>query len=86
MPYGLTWQWCVHMAAQNRLCAAGIKTYAELAKASPEEVRRALGKLARGANVEKWIAEARGAARERKMTPLQSRAMDARANPVGAAM
>ncbi len=45
-------------ATQNRLHTAGIKSYAQLARASPEEVRMKVGKLAEGANVEDWIAQA----------------------------
>ena len=45
-------------ATQNRLHTAGIKSYAQLARASPEEVRMKVGKLAGGANVEDWIAQA----------------------------
>jgi predicted flap endonuclease-1-like 5' DNA nuclease len=48
----------IGIATQNRLYAAGIKTYAELARASPEDVREILGKLARGAKVEPWIRQA----------------------------
>ena len=46
-------------ATQNRLHLAGIRTFAQLADANPEEVRKALGDRGRGAKVENWIAEAR---------------------------
>ena len=49
----------IGIASQNRLYTAGIKTYAALAGTPAEEVRRLLGDLARGAQVEEWIAEAR---------------------------
>ncbi len=52
--------------AQNCLYAEGIKSYAQLAQASPEEVERILGKLARGADVEEWIARAKKLAKQRK--------------------
>ncbi len=48
----------IGIATQNRLHTAGIKSYAQLARASPEEVRMKVGKLAGGANVEDWIAQA----------------------------
>ncbi len=48
----------IGIATQNRLHTAGIKSYAQLARASPEEVRMKVGKLAEGANVEDWIAQA----------------------------
>ena len=49
----------IGIASQNRLYVAGIKTYADLARTPPEEVRRSLGKLARGAKVDEWISRAR---------------------------
>ncbi len=49
----------IGIAAQNRLYRAGIKSYAQLAGASPEQMQAILGKLARGADVEDWIAQAR---------------------------
>jgi predicted flap endonuclease-1-like 5' DNA nuclease len=49
----------IGIASQNRLHVAGIKTYADLASTPPEEVRRRLGKLARGAKVDEWISRAR---------------------------
>ena len=52
----------IGMAAQNRLYRAGIKSYAQLAGASPEQMQAILGKLARGADVEDWIAQAQGRA------------------------
>ncbi len=49
----------IGIASQNRLYAAGIKTYEALAGTPAEEVRRLLGNLARGAQVDDWIAQAR---------------------------
>ena len=54
----------IGIASQNRLYAAGIKSYAELARASAEDLRKILGKFARGARVEDWIARARELAAE----------------------
>ncbi len=56
----------ISIATQNRLYGAGIKSYAQLAQASPEEVREILGKLARGADIEDWIAQAKKLAKQRK--------------------
>ncbi len=49
----------IGIATQNRLYRAGIKSHGQLAQASPDDVRAILGKLARGADVEDWIAQAR---------------------------
>ncbi len=49
----------IGMATQDRLYRSGIKTFAELARTSPEELRRVLGTLAQGTNAEEWISEAR---------------------------
>ncbi len=49
----------IGIAAQNRLNRAGIKSYGQLARATPEDVRKMLGKLAGGATVEDWIAQAK---------------------------
>ncbi len=56
----------IGIASQDRLYRAGIKSYGQLAQASPEEVRGILGKFAGGASVEKWIAEAKQLAKEGK--------------------
>ncbi len=48
----------IGIATQNRLYRAGIKSHAQLTRASPDEVRMKLGKVAGGANVEDWIAQA----------------------------
>ncbi len=48
----------IGIANQNRLYRAGIKSYAELAQASPEEVERLLGKRAQRPVIEDWIAQA----------------------------
>jgi len=44
---------------QRRLNEAGMYTYAQLARSTPEELRQALGEAARMARVEEWIARAR---------------------------
>jgi large subunit ribosomal protein L21 len=44
---------------QDQLYKAGIKTYAALAGARPEELREVLGDVARSAKIERWIAQAR---------------------------
>ncbi len=49
----------IGIVTQNQLYKAGIKTYAALADARPEELREALGDVARGAKIERWIAQAR---------------------------
>jgi predicted flap endonuclease-1-like 5' DNA nuclease len=54
----------IGMATQDRLYRAGIRSYGQLARASPAEVREILGKFAGGASVEKWIAEAKQLANE----------------------
>ncbi len=55
----------IGIATQNRLYKAGIKSYGQLARASPAEVREILGKSAGGASVEKWIAEAKALAKKK---------------------
>ena len=54
------------MATQDRLYREGIKSDGQVAQASPEEVREIRGKVAGGASVEKWIAEAKQLANEGK--------------------
>ncbi len=56
----------IGIATENRLYRAGIKSYAQLARATPEDVRKILGKFAGGASVEKWIAQAKQLANEGK--------------------
>ncbi len=46
-------------ATQKRLHAAGIRTYAQLAGANPDDVSGALNNQAQRSNVEKWIGQAR---------------------------
>jgi len=53
----------IGIATQDRLYRAGIKSFAELAGSPPDKVREVLGNLARGAQVETWIAEAAGLAK-----------------------
>ena len=50
----------IGIATQDRLYRAGIKSFSELAQSSPEKIREALGKMARGAKVETWIKDAAG--------------------------
>ena len=54
----------VGIAIQNRLYVGGITSYADLAKASPEDLRKIAGSLARGAKVENWIARAAGLSKQ----------------------
>ncbi len=56
----------IGIATQNRLYRAGINSYGQLAQASPDDVRKILGKFAGGADVEKWIAQAKQLANEGK--------------------
>ncbi len=49
----------IGIVTQNQLYKGGIKTYAALAGARPEELRKVLGDVARGAKIERWIAQAR---------------------------
>lgn len=48
----------IGIATENRLYGAGIKSYDHLAQAKPDELRKILGRIGPGANVEGWIAEA----------------------------
>ena len=50
----------IGIATQDRLYRAGIKSFSQLAQSSPEKIREALGKMARGAKVETWIKDAAG--------------------------
>ena len=65
-PVDLTAIHGIGIATQNRLYGAGIKSYGQLARATPEDVRKILGKFAGGASVEKWIAQAKQLANEGK--------------------
>ena len=56
----------IGIATQDRLYRAGIKSYGQLGRAAPEDVRKILGKFAGGATVEKWIAQAKQLANEGK--------------------
>ena len=49
---------------QYRLNEAGIRTYAQLAQSTPEELRKVLGARAQLANVEDWIAQAQELAKQ----------------------
>ncbi len=54
----------IGIVTQDQLYKAGIKTYAALAGARPEELREMLGDVARSAEIERWIAQARELAGE----------------------
>ena len=43
----------------NRLNAAGIRTYDQLARTTPKELRKILGSRAVGVRLETWIAKAK---------------------------
>jgi len=49
----------IGITTRDRLLRAGIRSYADLTRASPERVQAILGKFGRGADVEHWIAQAR---------------------------
>ncbi len=49
----------IGIATQDRLYRAGIKSYGQFARATPEDVRKILGKFEGGASVENWIAQAK---------------------------
>lgn len=42
----------------NRLNAAGIRTYEQLARTTPQQLKKILGSLAVGVQLERWIARA----------------------------
>ncbi len=56
----------IGIATENRLYRAGIKSYGQLARARPEDVRKILGKLGANAKIEEWIAQARNLANKEK--------------------
>lgn len=49
----------IGIASQNRLNVAGIKSYSQLARVDPEELRKILGRLGGGATFEDCINQAR---------------------------
>ena len=49
----------IGIVEQDRLYKAGIRTYTELAQASPEAVRNLLGGLGLGVKVEEWTTRVR---------------------------
>ena len=49
----------IGLATQQRLNAIGIKSYAQLADAKPEELREAVGDIGRFAKIDDWIRQAR---------------------------
>lgn len=44
-------------ATEKRLNDVGIRSYAQMARATPQELRKALDASRRGVKVEKWIKE-----------------------------
>lgn len=52
----------IGMAKGDCLNAAGIWTYEQLARTTPRELRKILGRLAEGVRLETWIARAKGLA------------------------
>ena len=54
----------IGIATQDRLYRAGIRSFAQLAQSPPEKIQAILGKMAGGAQVESWIEQAAGLARE----------------------
>ncbi|GAB4164711.1 MAG: hypothetical protein Fur005_25170 [Roseiflexaceae bacterium] len=55
----LTIIWGIGPALQQRLYAAGIRRYADLANRNPEQIRRALGESGRASQIEQWLEQAR---------------------------
>jgi predicted flap endonuclease-1-like 5' DNA nuclease len=49
----------IGITIQEHLNRMGITTYAQLADTKPEQLREALGRFSRGAEVEAWINKAR---------------------------
>ena len=49
----------IGIATQNRLNTSGIKTYAQLAEASPDHLQEILGGRIAEGRIKHWIAEAR---------------------------
>ena len=54
----------IGIAVEDRLCRAGIKSCNQLVETSPLEIREILGHLAQGADIERWIEQARELIRE----------------------
>ncbi len=54
----------IGIVIQDRLNKSGIKTYAQLAEATPEDLEAILGSRIAGARFNGWIAEARKRANE----------------------
>lgn len=48
----------IGITTQDRLYRAGIRSFSQLAESPPERIQTILGKMARGAKVESWIAQA----------------------------
>ena len=54
----------IGIVIQDRLNRSGIKTYAQLAEVTPEDLEAILGRRITGARINDWIAEARKRAQE----------------------
>jgi hypothetical protein len=54
----------IGIVIQDRLNRSGIKTYAQLAEATPEDLEAILGSRTTGSRIDDWIAEARARAKE----------------------
>ena len=54
----------IGIVIQDRLNRSGIKTYTQLAEATPEDLEAILGSRITGARINDWIAEARRRAME----------------------
>ena len=54
----------IGIATQNRLNTSGIKTYAQFAEASPDDLQKILGGRVTEGKIKHWIAEARTLAEE----------------------
>lgn len=54
----------IGIATENRLFKAGIKSYADLGRATPESLEQILGKPRAAASYEAWTAKARELAEE----------------------
>ena len=54
----------IGIAVEDRLYRAGIKSCNQLVETSPSEIREILGYLVQGADIERWIDQARELIRE----------------------
>ncbi len=56
----------IGITTQNRLNASGIRTFAQLAAASPDDLRETFGSRVTEGKIKHWIADARKLAEEAK--------------------